>query len=155
MKRVSFMVLTFLLFCSVSSAGGPSIEIDELIVKDVAVVRDKIIIRASGSIRLFTRKTQEEGNQGGNAKWVSLDAEDIVWTIKKPGQGYTDSRREIRKNWDDYCRKAEDWNGKSVRGQLWFTEITISNGRLATMESEYQVIRIKKEQQESKVDEET
>jgi hypothetical protein len=146
MKRISIMVLALLTLSSVSNAGGPSIEIEELLIADVAVARDKIIVRVSGTIRLFTRKTKQERSGLYDGKSVTLDAEDVIWSIVKPEASHLDARETLHKNWAEFCKEVKEWNGQTVRGQLWFTEISMKNGRLETIASEYQVVHLVKEQ---------
>jgi hypothetical protein len=140
MKPVAIIVTIFMLVSGVANAGGPSIELNDLTVKDVFVSRDKIVIRATGTIIMHTRQTKQERKGKYDGKSVTLDAEDVIWTIVKPSESHLDRRRDIYKNWDAFCKNAETWKNKSVRGQLWFTEITLKDGRLDTIQSESQVI---------------
>jgi len=129
MKTAIIILLISLISLSVF-AGGPDIESKDLKVGRIITTSDEIIMQIDGHFHLFTLKTPEEEQTGGNAKLVPFVIKDGILRIprkkwKHPGG----DKFEVYLDWEEYKKDIMKWEGKEIFTQMWSTETIFRGGQ--------------------------
>ena len=128
MKTFLLVLCFFGAWCGNVHAGGPEIELDKAHIDDVVFDERGLVLKVTGTVKLFATKTPEDDPVHGNAKWVTLTMRGGEIRYHAVNLDATSSA-----GYDKYRERMQAMKGTDQHIQMWGTEATITSGSLVTL----------------------
>ena len=109
-------------------AGGPEVEMDKAHIDDVVFDERGLVLKVTGTVKLFAAKTSEDDPANGNAKWVTLTMHGGEIRYHAVNLDAT-----TLAGYDKYRERIQSMKGTDQHIQMWGTEATITGGSLVTL----------------------
>ena len=117
--------IVFGILCRTALAGGPEIEIEKAHIDEVAIDYRGVVLRVTGTVKLFVPKVEGDDPTGGNAKWITLPTKSAE--IRYLGDELHALSSEGSKR---YEQRLQAMKGTEQLLQMWGTQATVEGGHV-------------------------